>query len=185
MGAPTNPLVASQSESAPNKPFIWVSPLAQTAKNLPAMWETQVRSLGWEDLDKGMATHSSILAWRIPWTEEPGRLQSMGCKESDTTEGLTCSFSRVLSTQTGLPVSSLSSNAPVPPRQGASLTLSVYGDLCFLKLRVFYCFIWHLFSLWRFIYFYPYCLILNCVLVLVFLLLCKSSSPTRLQCCWV
>ena len=48
-------------------------------KNLPAMQETQVRSLGWEDpLEKGMATHSSILAWRIPWTEEPGGLQSMG-----------------------------------------------------------------------------------------------------------
>ena len=48
-------------------------------KNLPAMWETGVRSLDWEDpLEKGMATHSSILAWRIPWTEEPGGLQSMG-----------------------------------------------------------------------------------------------------------
>jgi len=47
-------------------------------KNLPAMWETGVRSLGWEDpLEEGMATHSSILAWRIPWTEEPGGLQSM------------------------------------------------------------------------------------------------------------
>jgi len=53
--------------------------VAQMIKNLPAMLETQVRSLGWEDpLEKGMATHSSILAWRIPWTEEPGRLQSMG-----------------------------------------------------------------------------------------------------------
>ena len=48
-------------------------------KNLPAMQETQVLSLGWEDpLEKGVATHSSILAWRVPWTEEPGRLQSMG-----------------------------------------------------------------------------------------------------------
>ena len=48
-------------------------------KNLPAMRETQVQSLGWEDpLEKGMATHSSIPAWRIPWTEEPGGLQSMG-----------------------------------------------------------------------------------------------------------
>ena len=53
--------------------------VVQTIKNLPAMQETQVRSLGWEDpLEKGMATHSSILAWRIPWTEEPGGLQSMG-----------------------------------------------------------------------------------------------------------
>ena len=56
-----------------------VSLVAQTVKNLPAMQETQVRSLGWEDpLEEGMATHSSILAWRIPWAEEHGRLQSMG-----------------------------------------------------------------------------------------------------------
>ena len=60
--------------------------VAQLVKNLPAMLETQVRSLGREDpLKKGMATHSSILAWRIPWTEEPGGLQSMGSQESDTT----------------------------------------------------------------------------------------------------
>ena len=53
--------------------------MAGTVKNLPAMRETRVQSLGWEDpLEKGMATHSSILAWRIPWTEEPGRQQSMG-----------------------------------------------------------------------------------------------------------
>ena len=53
--------------------------VAQTVKNLPAVRMTWIRSLGWEDpLEKGMATHSSILAWRIPWTEEPGRLQSMG-----------------------------------------------------------------------------------------------------------
>ena len=53
--------------------------VAQTVKNLPAMQETQVRSLGQEDLpEKRMATHSSILVWRIPWTEELGGLQSMG-----------------------------------------------------------------------------------------------------------
>ena len=52
--------------------------VAQRLKRLPGMRETQVRSLGWEDPLKEMATHSSILAWRIPWTEEPGRLQSMG-----------------------------------------------------------------------------------------------------------
>ena len=53
--------------------------MVQTVKNLPTMQETQVRSLGWEDpLEKGMATHSSTLAWRIPWTEEPGGLESMG-----------------------------------------------------------------------------------------------------------
>ena len=55
-------------------------------KNLPAMQETWVQFLVQEDpLEKEMATHSSILAWRIPWTEEPGRLQSMGSQELDTT----------------------------------------------------------------------------------------------------
>ena len=59
--------------------LLWASLVAQTVKNLPATWVTWVRFLGWEDpLEKGVATHSSILAWRIPWTEEPGELQSMG-----------------------------------------------------------------------------------------------------------
>ena len=53
--------------------------VTRTANSLPAVRETWVRPLGWEDpLEKGMAAHSSILAWRIPWTEEPGRLQSTG-----------------------------------------------------------------------------------------------------------
>ena len=57
----------------------WASLVAQMAKRLPAMQENWVRSLGWEDsLEKEMATHSSTLAWKIPRTEEPGRLQSMG-----------------------------------------------------------------------------------------------------------
>ena len=64
-----------------------VSLVAQMVKNPPAMLETWVQSLGWDDpLEKGMATHSNILSWRIPWTEEPGGLQSMGHKESDMTE---------------------------------------------------------------------------------------------------
>ena len=59
--------------------YSWASLVAQTVKNPLAMWETRVQSLGWEDLlEKGMATHSSILAWRIPWTEKPGGLQSLG-----------------------------------------------------------------------------------------------------------
>ena len=63
--------------------------MAQTVKHLPAMQETQVRFLGQEDpLEKEMAIHSSTLAWKIPWTEEPDRLQSMGRKESDITEQL-------------------------------------------------------------------------------------------------
>ena len=66
-------------------------------KNLPAMHETQVQSLGWEDPLEDMATHSSILAWRIPywripWTEESDGLQSMGVTKSDTTEHLTLSL---------------------------------------------------------------------------------------------
>ena len=59
--------------------FGGASLVAQRLKRLPPMWETRVQSLGQEDpLEKEMAIHSSILAWRIPWTEEPGRLQSMG-----------------------------------------------------------------------------------------------------------
>ena len=53
--------------------------MARVDKNLPAMWETWVRALGWKDpLEKEMAIHSSTFAWKIPWTEEPGMLQSMG-----------------------------------------------------------------------------------------------------------
>ena len=68
----------------------WTSLVAQTVKRLPTMQETQGQSLGREDLlEKEMATHSSILAWKIPWTEEPGRLYSpWGRKESDMTGGL-------------------------------------------------------------------------------------------------
>ena len=59
--------------------YSWASLVAQLVKNLPAMQETWVQTLGWEDpLEKGIATCSSVLAWRIPWTEEPGGLQSMG-----------------------------------------------------------------------------------------------------------
>ena len=62
--------------------------MAQRLKHLPAMWESWVRSLGWEDpLEKEMATHSSIIAWKIPWMEEPGGLYSTEeAKELDTTE---------------------------------------------------------------------------------------------------
>ena len=65
--------------------LLWASLVAQMVKNPHAMQETWVQSLGWEDpLEKGMATQSSTLAWRIPWTEEPGGLQSMGSQEMDT-----------------------------------------------------------------------------------------------------
>ena len=64
----------------------WASLLAQIVRHLPAMWETWVRSLGQEDaLEKEMVTHSSILAWRIPWTEKPGRLHTVhGVTKSQT-----------------------------------------------------------------------------------------------------
>ena len=65
----------------------WTSPVAQLVKNPPAMQETWVRSLDWEDpLEKRMATHFSILAWRIAWTEESGGLQCKELKGQDTTE---------------------------------------------------------------------------------------------------
>ena len=59
--------------------------MAQTVKSLPTMWETWIRSLGWKDpLEKEMATHSSILAWKIPWMDEPCRQQSMRSQQSRT-----------------------------------------------------------------------------------------------------
>ena len=79
--------------------ILWASLVAQVVKNLPALWETWVRSLGWKDpLEEGMATHSSILARRIPWTEESGRLQSMGSqrvRQDRVTFTFTC-FVRLL-----------------------------------------------------------------------------------------
>ena len=66
---------------------LWVL-MAQQVKNLPARLETLVRSLGWKDPLEEMATHSSILAWNIPWTEEPVGYSPWGCKESDTAEWL-------------------------------------------------------------------------------------------------
>ena len=64
-------------------PSSWTSLVAQTVKRLPTMWETRVQSLGQEDLlEKEMATHSKVLAWKIPWTEEPGRLTVHGVSKS-------------------------------------------------------------------------------------------------------
>ena len=72
-------------------------------KNLPAMQKTWVQALGQEDpLEKGMAAHSSILAWRILWTEEPGRLSPWGRKESDTTEQLTLTLGHRTSVLNGV-----------------------------------------------------------------------------------
>ena len=84
---------------------IYGFPVPQLVKNLPAMQETCVQSLGWKDLpEKKMATHSSILAWRIPWTEEPGRLLSMGSQESDTMEREYCFKKQTYSTVFLLPL---------------------------------------------------------------------------------
>ena len=67
--------------------YSWASLVAQMVKNLLAMKEIWVLTPGWEDpLEEGMTTHSNILSWAIPWTEEPGGLCPQGCKESDTTE---------------------------------------------------------------------------------------------------
>ena len=69
--------------------IFWASLVPQIIKNLPAMRETQVSYLGWEEpLKEGMATHCSILAWKIPWTEEPDGYSPRGCKELATTECL-------------------------------------------------------------------------------------------------
>ena len=68
---------------------VWTSLVVQMVKYLSTMWETWVRALGWEDpLKKEMAIHSSTTAWKIAWTEEPRRLQSMGSQRADTTERL-------------------------------------------------------------------------------------------------
>ena len=76
--------------------------MAQILKNLPAMQEFSLW-VGKIPLEKGMATHSSILAWRIPWTEELGRLQSIGHKESDTTEATECTLILVAQLVKNLP----------------------------------------------------------------------------------
>ena len=86
----------------------WTSLVAQMVKNLPAMQETQVRSLGREDpLEKGMAIHSSILAWRIPWTEEPGGLQSIGHRVRHDLAIFTLFLFHALSSYTKLQLTSL------------------------------------------------------------------------------
>ena len=75
-------MVGLYTQTWPQASEIWSSPVAQTVKNLPVIQETWIQSLGQEDpLEKGMATHSSILAWRIPQIEEPGRLQSTESQE--------------------------------------------------------------------------------------------------------
>ena len=77
-------ILSEVSQKEKNK-YHMTSPVAQMVKRLPTMQETRVQSLGWEaPLEKEMATHSSILAWKIPWTEEPGGLQVQGIAKSQT-----------------------------------------------------------------------------------------------------
>ena len=111
-------------------PFVfcnWCFPRGSVVKNPPAnvgdLQETHVRSLGHEDpLKKEMATHSNILAWRIPWTEEPGGLHSMGSKESDTTEGLNNSNSSfAYSGSIWFPMLSCVEELQIPPHREAGI----------------------------------------------------------------
>ena len=87
--------VSSQAGSGMSVSAIRASLVAQVVKNLPAAQETQVQSLGWEDpLKKEMSPHSSTLAWRIPWREEPGRLQSMGSQSQTRLSNFTFTLPR-------------------------------------------------------------------------------------------
>ena len=100
--------------------------MAQLIKNPPVMWETWVQSLGWEDsLETGMATYSSILAWRIPCTEEPGGLQSMGSQRVGHTEQLHFHFSLSCTGEgNGDP---LQCSCLENPRDGGAWWAAVYG----------------------------------------------------------
>ena len=111
--------------------------MVQTVKNLPAMQETWAWSLAQEEpLEKRMATHSSILTWKIPWTEEPGELQSMGHKELDTTEWLTLDSWWKLGSSLFFSLKVLSFCLFF------SIFLTFSNDLfcCFVALYLFFCF---------------------------------------------
>ena len=98
-------------DSQPIPMYSWASLAPQIVKNPSAMWETWVGNLGWEDpLKEGMASHSSILAWRIPWTEEPGWLQSMGLQRVGHDWACTC-------TQTSAKSSSATTKEPAWPQR--------------------------------------------------------------------
>ena len=119
-GAPTSPCKLGAAKVR------WASLVAQLVKNLPAVQETRVRSLGWEDpLEKEMATHSSILSWKISWTEEPGVLQSMGSLKSDRTERFHFHFSlSCIGEGNGNP---LQCSCLGNPRDGGAWWAAIYG----------------------------------------------------------
>ena len=100
-------------------PPLWASLVAQMVKNLPVVWETRVWSLGREDpLEKEMATHSSILAWRIPWKEEPACYNPWHCKELDMTEWVTDTYTCTCT--------------PIPPFYLGGFSM------CILKSRIYH-----------------------------------------------
>ena len=107
---------------------IEASLVAQTVKNLPAMWETWVQSLGWEDpLEEGMATHSTFLACRIPWTEEPGRLQSIGSQRvRHNGSDLAHAHTSTCIPQAGVGLLTLISNLELGLQAGSAYTSSFY-----------------------------------------------------------
>ena len=134
----------------PQRPPLWTSSMARTVKNLPAMQETQVWFLGQEDpLEKGMAIHSSILAWRVPWTEEPDGLQSMGLQRvghdwvTNASTFFLCSlYNSSKTVRTGwelLPEVKVTFSHPTPPPGGEKYSVkNIHGrkDNFFLSTRI-------------------------------------------------
>ena len=124
--------------------------VAQLVKNLPAMQDTWVQSLGWEDLlEKGMATHSSILAWRIPWSEKPGGLQSMGSQRAYSTDHQIhtsmCTFQMAEIRKyilTGHKTKLLQEGGPLPGPETGLLSNTrkwiVRGDTCWQSKRFYW-----------------------------------------------
>ena len=112
--------------------------VAQMVKNPPAMWETWVRSLGWEDLpEEGMTTHSSILAWRIPWIEKPGGIQSTGLQRVGHNR-VTKPKSTVCIWQSQ---SSISSHHPHLPRYPYICSPCLYFSFCFANKIIYMIFL--------------------------------------------
>ena len=117
--------------------------LAQKVRHLPTMWETWVQSLGWEDLlEEGMATHSSILAWRISWTEEPDGLQSIGSQKLGHDWATSLSLSEhAKGNQISLPICRRQDpqNAFLKNNQTYKLLTYLFFQINVLELRVFLC----------------------------------------------
>ena len=114
--------------------------MAQRVKRLPTMLETWVRSLGWEDpLEKKMATHSSIFAWRIPWTEEPGRLQSTGLQRVRHVWVNSLSLSKVAEIAHIIPICPLSSFLQCYYLLLFNSFIECLSDVFCIRLRFMHC----------------------------------------------